>query len=247
MKASETPVLIVGGGPVGLALAAELGWRGVPCTLIEQSDGRITTPKMNEVNTRTMEFCRRWGIADRVMRCPFPVDHPSQVDRESYFRRAVGRSLDVDWVGVSIWTRRGVVAERYSDGPVYLLGDAVHQLSPTGALGMNTGIGDAVDLGWKLAALYEGWGGGDLLASYDAERRPVGARNVSMTTGFFQSHDSFAHPMESIEDATPDGVAFRKELGEKLVRDVARMFRTLGLELGYRYDPSPICVPDDSP
>src|SRR6266498_3358235 len=79
MKASETPVLIVGGGPVGLALAAELGWRGVPCTLIEQSDGRITTPKMNEVNTRTMEFCRRWGIADRVMRCPFPDDYPLDV------------------------------------------------------------------------------------------------------------------------------------------------------------------------
>src|SRR6266511_1442109 len=62
----RTPVLIVGGGPVGLALAGELGWRGVSCTLIEQGDGVIGTPKMNEVNIRTMEFCRRWGIADAV-------------------------------------------------------------------------------------------------------------------------------------------------------------------------------------
>ena len=62
--ARHVPVLIVGGGPVGLALAAELGWRGVACVLIEQGDGIIATPKMNEVNTRTMEFCRRWGIAD---------------------------------------------------------------------------------------------------------------------------------------------------------------------------------------
>ena len=59
-----------------MALAAELGWRGIACTLIEQTDGSIISPKMNEVNTRTMEFCRRWGIADEVLNCPFPGDHP---------------------------------------------------------------------------------------------------------------------------------------------------------------------------
>jgi FAD binding domain len=75
----KTPVLIVGGGPVGLALACELGWRGIACTLIEQGDGTIVTPKMNEVNVRTMEFCRRWGIADDVHRCPFPPDYPLDV------------------------------------------------------------------------------------------------------------------------------------------------------------------------
>ena len=73
------PVLIVGGGPVGLALAAELGWRGVACELVEQGDGKISTPKMNEVNTRTMEFCRRWGIAETVRNCPFPGDYPLDV------------------------------------------------------------------------------------------------------------------------------------------------------------------------
>src|SRR5579871_5764835 len=75
----RTPVLIVGGGPVGLALAGELGWRGIACTLIEQGDGTIVTPKMNEVNIRTMEFCRRWGIADAVHACPFPADYPLDV------------------------------------------------------------------------------------------------------------------------------------------------------------------------
>src|SRR5215510_716593 len=79
MTSHQTPVLIVGGGPVGLALAAELGWRGVACTLIEQTDGAIATPKMNEVNIRTMETCRRWGIADKVLTCPFPADHPLDV------------------------------------------------------------------------------------------------------------------------------------------------------------------------
>src|SRR5580693_1903137 len=75
----HVPVLIVGGGPVGLALAGELGWRGVACELIEQSDGTISTPKMNEVNARTMEFCRRWGIKQKVLDCPFPDDHPLDV------------------------------------------------------------------------------------------------------------------------------------------------------------------------
>ena len=72
-------VLIVGGGPVGLALACELGWRGIACTLVEQGDGRIDTPKMNEVSIRTMEFCQRWGIADKVHNCPFPADYPLDV------------------------------------------------------------------------------------------------------------------------------------------------------------------------
>jgi 2-polyprenyl-6-methoxyphenol hydroxylase-like FAD-dependent oxidoreductase len=75
----ETPVLIAGGGPVGLAFAADLGWRGIECVLVEQTDGRISTPKMQEVNVRTMEFCRRWGVADRVMNCAFPDDHPMDV------------------------------------------------------------------------------------------------------------------------------------------------------------------------
>ena len=75
----ETPVLIVGGGPVGLALALELGWRGIACTLVERTDGQIAMPKMNVVNVRTMEFCRRWGIAETVRQCPFPDDYPMDV------------------------------------------------------------------------------------------------------------------------------------------------------------------------
>jgi 2-polyprenyl-6-methoxyphenol hydroxylase-like FAD-dependent oxidoreductase len=72
----RTPVLIVGAGPVGLALAGELGWRGVPCTLIEKTDGAIEHPKMDIVGPRTMEFCRRWGIADWVRDAPYPGDYP---------------------------------------------------------------------------------------------------------------------------------------------------------------------------
>ncbi len=408
---------------MGLALAVELGWRGIACTLVEQTDGAIATPKMNEVNVRTMEFCRRWGIADAVQNCPFPADYPvdvvfvtnlagyelgrvprparnsaepepfsparfqvcsqiwfdpilrnfarslppvtllyrhrlasfeqsasgvaaslvdlatgankridadylvgcdgtnstvrealgiellgagtighpvhmffrtpnllerfgrargtfffpvdrdgvwgslrvidplnglwrlmaddtdgtvtaQTVDREFYLRRALGRDLDVDWLGVSIWHRRSVVAERYSRGRVLLAGDAVHQLSPTGALGMNSGIGDAVDLGWKLAAVIDGWGGPHLLASYDAERRPVGERNVKMATRFYHSVNEFGDVHAAIDEDSREGETLRRQLGERLVRDVGPEFRTIGLQIGYRYEDSPICVPD---
>jgi hypothetical protein len=139
------------------------------------------------------------------------------------------------------------VAECYAKGPIYFLGDAVHQLSPTGALGMNTGIADAMDLSWKLAAVIEGWGGDSLLSSYDAERRPIGERNVRAATGYFEGHRDFEYGVEAIEDATIEGDQIRERVGKQLLRDIARMFRTLGVQLGYRYDPSPICVPDGTP
>jgi 2-polyprenyl-6-methoxyphenol hydroxylase-like FAD-dependent oxidoreductase len=69
------PVLVVGGGPVGLALAGDLGWRGIACTLIEQSDGSIFQPRMDLVGIRTMEFCRRWGIVPAVEGSPYPRDY----------------------------------------------------------------------------------------------------------------------------------------------------------------------------
>jgi hypothetical protein len=169
------------------------------------------------------------------------------VDRERYLHRALGRPFEVQWLGTSIWTRRSVVAERYSHGRVFLAGDAVHQLSPTGALGMNTGIGDAVDLGWKLAAVLNGWGGADLLSSYDAERRPIGHRNVGMAAEFYLEHEKFGDQLAAIEDDSPEGALLRQRLGEALVKGIGRMFRTTGLQIGYRYEHSPICVDDGSP
>src|SRR5438093_512715 len=70
------PVLIVGAGPIGLALAGDLGWRGNTCTIIEKTDGCIEHPKMDLIGVRTMEFCRRWGIAEDVRDAPYPGDYP---------------------------------------------------------------------------------------------------------------------------------------------------------------------------
>jgi hypothetical protein len=169
---------------------------------------------------------------------------PDSIDKNALIRRAVGKPFEVEWVGLSIWTRRSLVAEKYSQGRVFLAGDAVHQLSPTGAMGMNTGIGDVVDLGWKLAAVAQGWGGSDLLSSYTSERQPIGVRAIDNTSGFHLSHGKFEEGFAAIEDDSAEGRALRAQLGPELVREVGRMFRTIGLQLGYRYEDSPIIVPD---
>ena len=75
MKNDIVPVLVIGGGPVGLALAGDLGWRGIGCTLVEQSDGSIYQPRMDLVGVRTMEFCRRWGLVPAVEGSPYPRDY----------------------------------------------------------------------------------------------------------------------------------------------------------------------------
>jgi 2-polyprenyl-6-methoxyphenol hydroxylase-like FAD-dependent oxidoreductase len=169
------------------------------------------------------------------------------VDRDFYLRRALGCDVPVDWVEVNIWRRRSALADAYSRGRVFLAGDAVHQLSPTGGMGMNTGLGDAVDIGWKLAAMLEGWGGARLLKSYDAERRPVGARAVRMATWFYKNSENFPKGSPLLTEDSETGARHRSEIGERLLQAIGPEFRTVGLQLGYRYEGSSICMPDGTP
>ncbi|HVA34050.1 MAG TPA: FAD-dependent monooxygenase, partial [Candidatus Baltobacteraceae bacterium] len=188
--------------------------------------------------------------ADGLWRILFDVPpgfDPQSLDYARCLRRSFAKEIDVEWVGASKWTRRGVVAEKYSVDRVYLAGDSVHQVSPTGALGMNTGIGDAVDLGWKIAARYHGWGGAGLLGSYSLERQPVGARNVDMSTKYYEGQAQFRDGLDGVEDPTPHGDEVRAAVAASVLAHVTRMFATLGLQIGYRYEKSPICVPDDTP
>jgi 2-polyprenyl-6-methoxyphenol hydroxylase-like FAD-dependent oxidoreductase len=170
------------------------------------------------------------------------------VDKASYLHRAIGRELDVEWVDINLWRRQSVLAENYGGGGrVFLAGDAVHQVSPTGALGMNTGLGDAIDLGWKLSAVIQGWGGPQLLASYDRERRPAGSRAVGSATQFHALQSGWGDGLDALDEAGAAGDALRRRIGEILVNQVGREFRTMGLQLGYRYEDSPICVVDGTP
>ncbi len=423
----HAPVLIVGAGPVGLALAGDLGWRGVPCTVIEQGDGRIEQPKMDLIGIRTMEFCRRWGIADWVRDAPYPGDYPqdcvfvtglngfelgrerfpgrafeacppqspqkrervpqdmfdpilkrfaqsfdcvslqyqtalvsfvdgpdrveatvrdtrtgairtltaaylvgadgaasavregagiamsgnpaltyttnvlfrcadfpslhrmgkayrfifigpegtwltivainggdrfrmsivgtpdkvnhSEADIRDALRRAMGRDFDHEILSVMRWVRRELVADRYGVGRVFIAGDSAHLMSPTGALGMNTGIQDAVDLGWKLEAVLRGWGGAELLGSYGSERRPVALRNVAASTEnlgrMLSTRDR--KPLPEVFADTPQADAIRAEYGAWFTAAMRHEWFMNGFHLGYRYDESPIVWPDGTP
>ncbi len=423
----KTEVLVVGGGPVGLALACELGWRGVNCLLVEQNPefGEEPVPKINLVNVRSMEFCRRWGIEPEVRHGGFPDDYPmtvqfltslrgkliarlpyelmaeqpelpfsptrrqripqglidpivrraaqrfesvealfqtrleafvdrgshveaeladlrsgakrkvharflaacdgahskvreqlglalngekvvsyscafyfrcprlwrlhdkgkaimnilvdrdgmwanlnmidgfktwrlslvggdryvppSEINMPALMRRMMGSDTPFDYeiVGISPWVRRAVVAESYSRGNCFLVGDSAHQLSPTGGFGMNTGFGDAVDLGWKLDAVLRGWGGETLLGSYDSERRPIGVRNVAEATSNFRNlRDLPTYPW--IEEDGPAADEKRAALGERFKEVTRKEWDSYGVQLGYHYEDSPLVNPDGS-
>jgi hypothetical protein len=122
-------------------------------------------------------------------------------------------------------------------------------MSPTGALGMNSGMQDAVDLGWKLAAVLQGWGGAELLQSYGAERRPVALRNVAAST------ENLGRMLATRERKPPPQVfepgsvadAIRREYGAWFTETMKHEWFMNGFHLGYRYDDSPIIWPDGTP
>ncbi len=423
MSDVETSVLIVGAGPVGLALACELGWRGVKCLVVEQGQGEVVFPAGEAISVRTMEHLRRWGIADAARQSEFPQDYPRNVvfvtrllgqqvarferdsnaaayakagrfspeaaiwcpkmwfdpllrrhaatlgpvtlrDRcrlESFtqdargvratvtdlstgkqqviradflaacdgarssvrrhlgiefegtfaeghnfgiylrapdllarqphgaasqfltmstrhraalstvngkdlwrlslyvndgeadtldpvacVRDTFGVDLEVEIIRAQPWSGHRVVARSYRDGRVFLVGDAAHMLWPKGGFGANTGIGDAVDIGWKLAAVLDGWGGSVLLDSYEAERRPIGVRNVEeAASNRAADHDLPSEPL--LEADGPEGEAARRRVGDVIRATRWKEWNTLGVQLGYRYARSPIVVADGTP
>jgi 2-polyprenyl-6-methoxyphenol hydroxylase-like FAD-dependent oxidoreductase len=420
---AQVPVLIVGAGPCGVGLAIELGLRGVGCLVVEQSDETIAFPTANLVSTRTMEFLRRWGIADQARYDGFPPDYPNtylyltgfnrhelarfehpgngdpaarptfspegpiwspkfffdpvlrakarslpnislrfrcqlksfeqnpggvtaelvdlrtgqrervtaeylvgcdgpsslvrhalgvklqgrfaqdyqdtilfradllahcthgralmywivrpgvralvaamngrELWRTGQFaprredlrpatdavRRSIGDGIPFEVLDTKPWAGHHAVAERFREGRVFIAGDAAHLLWPSGGFGMNTAMGDAVDLGWKLAAAVQGWAGSCLLDSYDLERRPIGERNVSGASNVRATDDQM--PLdERLDEDSPAGAELRQRLGAFIQQSPrGEEFRTRlpGLDLGYSYQDSPLVVPDGSP
>jgi len=420
----DTQVLIVGGGPVGLTLAIDLGRRGVRCTLIEQKEAPQFLPKMERCNARTMEIFRRMGIADMVraaglrgdvpmdvfiilslaepplLHLPYPsvkraradiracsdgsmplepyqlisqytlepllksiaeglpsvtvrygcrlesfnqdesgvtarVKHANgtggtigasymvgcdggastvrkqlgiklrgeynilelrqalyrcdelferipigngpgkgrhyhvadgngtflimqdstkhftlhavvekDADMKAMFERTVAIPVKYEMLTCAPWRQNLLLADRYRDRRVFLAGDAVHLVIPTGGLGMNSGVGDAIDLSWKLAATLQGWGGPALLDSYETERRQVGERNVGASRYASLGRRKWhAQYRPDIRESTPEGAATRENLVRVASVEQPKSNEMIGAELGYRYVDSPIvCV-----
>ncbi|GAA3695525.1 FAD-dependent oxidoreductase [Arthrobacter ginkgonis] len=166
----------------------------------------------------------------------------ADVDLAASIRAMVGAEIDVDIIAEDPWTARMLLAERYGDGTIFLVGDAAHLNPPWGGHGFNTCIGDAANLAWKLAAEIHGWGGPGLLASYGAERRPVAQRTIqdAADNGKALAYD-FAD--ERLGEGGPAGDALRAEARTAL--QVKRSeFDSLGLVLGYNYAGSPIVSSD---
>ena len=161
------------------------------------------------------------------------------------FKRSLGMPIGFEMLSVNEWTQHLLCAERYGEGRVFIAGDAAHLVIPTGGLGMNTGVGDAIDLSWKLAATLAGWGGTQLLASYDRERRPIGLRNVKASGAAMSGRLSWRaayHP--AIRNNTPEGAAIRAEMAGRFDVEQRKVTEILGIEAGYRYVGSPVVWPE---
>jgi 2-polyprenyl-6-methoxyphenol hydroxylase-like FAD-dependent oxidoreductase len=420
----STKVLIVGAGPVGLALAIELGQRSIPCLLIERNDRVGYAPRAKTTNVRTREHFRRWGIADKLRAAsPLGLNYPSNVvfctrlsgheltrfenafycapgrnplysehsqwvpqytveevmrahaqslpgvelrfncelksfaqdgervqavardllrgedftiealflagtdgarsmvregmgaklqgtyglsrnynivfrapglaqahqhgpaimywqvngeapsligpmdrgdkwffmptgvpeghkldagDAPALIRKSTGIDLPYEVLSTDEWVASRFLSDSYRDRRVFLAGDACHLHPPFGGYGMNMGVADGVDLGWKIAAVLQGWGGETLLDSYERERRPVHELVMDEAVA---NHGTLGNQLwkEGLDADGPDGTAMRREVGARIQTDKMREFATLGVVLGYRYDDSPVIVPDGSP
>jgi len=169
-------------------------------------------------------------------------------DMVAQFANTIAMPLPFEMINCGMWRQNLLIADRYGSGSrVFLAGDAVHLVIPTGGLGMNTGCGDAIDLSWKLAATLAGWGGPNLLQSYEIERRQVGERNVAAarfaSTGR-RKWRSMWRP--TIRDNTPEGAEARADLVRVAEVEQRKSNEMVGAELGYRYVGSPLIVAEDA-
>ncbi len=167
----------------------------------------------------------------------FPISPgETPADPVDEIRTRLGVDFAVDEViNNAAWEGRLVVADSYRRGPVFLAGDAAHQFFPTGGHGANTGLADAVDLGWKLAAVINGWAGPRLLDSYDAERRPVALVNREMCFNLLEVFRRFT-------ELARNGAA--TELLTGFLEQESYQVSNLGIHCGQRYSRSPVIWPE---
>ncbi|MFD7769173.1 FAD-dependent monooxygenase [Streptomyces sp. NPDC059787] len=178
-----------------------------------------------------------WAIA-------FGVDRATGEREARHIIDAVaGRPVRAEVLSTDPWTARMQIVDRMRHGRVFLAGDAAHLNPPFGGHGLNTGIGDAVDLGWKLAAVLAGWGGTDVLDSYEKERRPVQERVIHEATANMRvlSTELLADDLDAEDRA---GAEARRAAGARIQETKKAEFHSLDLVLGLRIAASPI-VPAD--
>ena len=173
----------------------------------------------------------------------FSLHATVETDEEmpALFERIVGIPVEYETLYIGTWQQQLMLAERYRSDRVFLAGDSAHLVIPTGGLGMNTGHGDAIDLAWKLAATINGWGGPELLQSYEAERRPTAARNIAASRKAATGRLAWRSMWEpEIADNSNKGDRIRAEISERADIEQRWSNDLYGIELGYRYSNSPV-------
>jgi 2-polyprenyl-6-methoxyphenol hydroxylase-like FAD-dependent oxidoreductase len=180
-----------------------------------------------------------WCIAQGV------DQEAGEAEPEKLVHNLIGSTVPVEVLGTDAWRARMLLVDSYGSGRIYLAGDSAHQNPPWGGHGFNTGIGDAVNLGWKLAAVINGWAPSTLLASYEQERRPIAARTISEATRNMSTlAPELADPR--LEGSAQDFHEARPDVAAAVQATKASEFYSLPLVLGYRYQDSPI-VSGDGP
>ena len=172
---------------------------------------------------------------------------PATLDPIDLIRRSTGlHDLAIEVVANYPWLAHQLIADKYATSRVVLAGDACHLHPPFGGFGMNMGIGDAVDIGWKIAATLQGWGGPALLSSYATERRPVHQRTI---TEALHNYGAVGNQLvrPGLEEAGALGDATRNEVSEIILATKVREFKSLGLVLGSRYESTFIVADGTTP
>ena len=160
---------------------------------------------------------------------------------KAQFAKIVGTPVKFEMLSCNPWRQNLMVADKYQNGRVLLAGDAVHLVIPTGGLGMNSGMGDAIDLGWKLEGILKGWAGPNMLGSYEFERRQIGDRNVGASryaTIGRRKWRSMYRP--NIRENTREGRQNAEMLAQVADVEQRKTNEMIGAELGYRYVDSPV-------
>ena len=167
---------------------------------------------------------------------------PDAEAMKSKFEEIVGFPVDYELLSCAPWRQNLLLADRYREGRVFLAGDSVHLVIPTGGLGMNTGVGDSFDLAWKLIGTLKGWGGPELLDSYEIERRQIGDRNVGASRYANVGRQKWRSiATDEIFDGTDAGELIKRHLIQVADSEQRKGNRMIGAELGYRYVDSP-CI-----
>lgn len=190
-----------------------------------------------------------WMVNDRVPSVLAALDQgdlwtfgcqiaTAEGDPAALIRAVVGADIPVEVISRDDWTAHELIAARYRVGRAFLIGDACHLHPPFGGHGMNMGVGDAVDLGWKLNAVLAGWAGPGLLESYEIERRQVHRRVVDESKANHRLLAGSFH-MPGLDDAGPQADQLRAQVRERILAAKAPEFYSLGLVLGYHYEDSP--------